>query len=312
MIDRKPRLLALRALNLGDLLVAVPALRALRTGFPGHHIILAAPQWLGEVVDLIGSVDELLPTSGLDTAIAVGRQDIDVAVNLHGNGAQSRSLLDAVGARVKIGHRAPGWDGPEWIDDIHERHRWTRLLTEHRVAADPEDFRLQRPKVPGIDPGAVVVHVGAAYNSRKWPTERFAAVARVLRRSGRRIILTGSAAERPRALEVAELSGLAEDSVVTGKTSLGGLAAWIANAALLISADTGAAHLASAFATPSVVLFGPAPPARWGPPRGPHIVLTDEAVRRGDVFASTPDPALLAVTAQDVLDAVATLPVDRL
>jgi ADP-heptose:LPS heptosyltransferase len=67
--------------------------------------------------------------------------------------------------------------------------------------------------------------------------------------------------------------------------------------------DTGAAHLATAYATPSVVLFGPAPVARWGPPAGPHVVLTDEQLRVGDVFATEPDPALLAVSPEDVLAA---------
>ena len=69
----------------------------------------------------------------------------------------------------------------------------------------------------------------------------------------------------------------------------------------------GAAHLASAYGTPSVVLFGPAPPEIWGPPPGPHIVLTRAELRRGDTFAHRPDPALLAVTVQDVLAAVGEL-----
>ena len=53
------------------------------------------------------------------------------------------------------------------------------------------------------------------------------------------------------------------------------------------------------------MLFGPAPPEAWGPPAsGPHVVLTDASVRRGDVFAEDPDPAILAVSAADVLTAV--------
>jgi ADP-heptose:LPS heptosyltransferase len=77
----------------------------------------------------------------------------------------------------------------------------------------------------------------------------------------------------------------------------------VADAALVVTVDTGAAHLASAYGTPSVVLFGPAPVSRWGPPAGPHVVLTDGRLRRGDVFATEPDPALLAVSADDVLEA---------
>jgi ADP-heptose:LPS heptosyltransferase len=77
---------------------------------------------------------------------------------------------------------------------------------------------------------------------------------------------------------------------------------------VLVTVDTGAAHLASAYGTPSVVLFGPAPPEVWGPPAdGPHVVLTDARLRRGAAFADDPDPALLAVTADEVVAAARSL-----
>jgi ADP-heptose:LPS heptosyltransferase len=89
---------------------------------------------------------------------------------------------------------------------------------------------------------------------------------------------------------------------------LGEFAAVIAEARLVVTADTGAAHLASAYGRPSVVIFGPAPPEEWGPPvGGPHIVLTDASRRRGDTFGAQPDPALLAVTPADVLAAAGGL-----
>ncbi|MFD1211350.1 glycosyltransferase family 9 protein, partial [Arthrobacter sp. GCM10027362] len=121
------------------------------------------------------------------------------------------------------------------------------------------------------------------------------------------LVLTGSSAERARAVAVAELAGLPAASVVAGHQSLAEFAALIADAALVISADTGAAHLATAYGRRSVVIFGPAPAAEWGPPPGPHIVLTDESRRVGDTFSAVPDPALLAVTAGDVLAAAARL-----
>ncbi|WP_449062773.1 glycosyltransferase family 9 protein, partial [Planomonospora algeriensis] len=61
-------------------------------------------------------------------------------------------------------------------------------------------------------------------------------------------------------------------------------------------------HLASAFATPSVVLFGPVPPALWGPPPGgPHTALW--AGSRGDPHGERPDPGLLRIEVPQVLDA---------
>jgi ADP-heptose:LPS heptosyltransferase len=147
-----------------------------------------------------------------------------------------------------------------------------------------------------------VLHVGAFYGARAWPVDRFAAVARALADHGRPVVVSGGPADRGRAEEVTRLAGLPDDLDLAGQLDLADLAALIADAALLVSADTGAAHLASAYGTPSVVIFGPAAPEHWGPPLGgPHIALTDARVRRGEVFVEDPDPALLAVTADQVV-----------
>jgi ADP-heptose:LPS heptosyltransferase len=133
-------------------------------------------------------------------------------------------------------------------------------------------------------------------------------VAAALRGGGHRVLLTGSAAERPLALAVAAAAGLDGSSVLAGDTDPEGLTALVAHARLLVCGDTGVAHLASAFGTPSVVLFGPVTPAQWGPPAGgPHRTLTADAARRGDPFADDPDPALLGVGVPDVLAAVEQL-----
>ncbi|WP_309067753.1 glycosyltransferase family 9 protein [Microbacterium sp.] len=315
--DGRPELLALRALKLGDLLVAVPAIHALRRAFPQHRLVLAVPAWLEPVVDLVDGVDALLPTPGLDDPLPLERGRIDIAVNLHGSGPESRGLVDALGARVSIVHRVEELDGfaggdaeaeqapPAWRAELHERRRWVRLVGAYGVAGDPGEVRLRSaPAIPELE-GATVLHVGAAYGSRLWPVARFAAVAEALAAEGHRVVFTGGAGERERALGVATAAGLAQERVLAGRLDLGRFAGVIQRARLVVSADTGAAHLASAYGTPSVVLFGPASPEQWGPPPGPHVVLTDARLRRGDVFAPDPDPALLAVTVDDVLAAAA-------
>ncbi|MBK0419722.1 glycosyltransferase family 9 protein [Leucobacter sp. CSA1] len=300
-----PRLLALRALKLGDLLVAVPAIRAIRRARPDHRLILAMPEWLRPIIDLIGGVDEHHAAPGLDEPLPIAPGRIDTAVNLHGNGPESRAVIDALEARAVVAHG----DRVPWLDGILERRRWVRLVEAFGMPGDPDEVRIERPSVPPlVGGGAAVVHVGAFYGSRQWPAERFGVVAESLASEGRRVVFTGSGAERARALDVARLAGLPEDAVLAGRMSLGEFAAQIADAELVVSADTGAAHLASAYGTPSVVLFGPAPPEEWGPPPGPHIVLTDASQRRGETFSEEPDPALLAVTARDVLAAVRDLP----
>jgi ADP-heptose:LPS heptosyltransferase len=288
--------LALRALKLGDLLVAVPALRALRRHWPEHRLQLATSAWLDPVARLVGGIDELVPTDGLSPLCGV--ESPDVAVNLHGAGPQSNRVLDALSPRRRIGHRGHGWDGPSWLDDLHERQRWCRLLAAHGIDCDPDDLHLQPPPGPSVAPGAVVIHPGAGYGSRRWPIERYAEVAA---RVDGRVVVTGTAAERDLALAV----GVPEPDVLAGRLGLAELAAVVAEARLVVSADTGVAHLSYAYRTPSVVLFGPAPVEQWGPPAdGPHRSLTVADVRRGDPFTADPDPALLAVGVDDVLAAI--------
>ena len=144
------------------------------------------------------------------------------------------------------------------------------------------------------------------YASRRWPADRWAQVARALAADGHRVLVTGSQAERSLALEVAERAGLPSDAVLAGRTDLLELVALVAASRLLLSGDTGTAHVATAVGTPSVVLFGPASPHRWSPPvqRTRHRVLWSG--RTGDVFADAPDPGLLALTPDAVLAEAAT------
>lgn len=300
----RPILLALRALKLGDLLVAVPALHGLRRAYPDHELVFAGPGWLQPVAALVGDIDALLPTPGLDDLLPLEPGIVDVAVNLHGNGPESRAVIDALEPRVKMVHRSPSDpDALPWLDGILERHRWARLVSAFGASADEDDVAISVPDEEPLARGAAVIHVGAFYGSRQWPVERFAAVAAALREDGMRVMLTGGGADRERAEAVAAAVGIPDEDVLAGRTDLTALAALIAAAAVVVTADTGAAHVASAYGTPSVIVFGPAPVAEWGPPAGPHIALTDASLRRGDAFADTPDPALLSVTADDVLAA---------
>jgi ADP-heptose:LPS heptosyltransferase len=313
--DDRPVALALRALHLGDLLVAVPALRSLRRAHPEHHLVLATTATLAPLVDRIGGIDTLLPTAD-PSAVPWRGQQPNVVVNLHGTGPQSHRALDALGPRRRIGFRCPtvepGWEGLEWADVVaahpHERARWCALLEAVGLPADPDDLRLAAPAARHPAEAPVVVHPGARYGAKRWPADRFSAVAAALERPDCPVVVTGSPDERALALAVADAAGLARDRVLAGRTDLGELCDLVAGARLVISGDTGIAHVASAYATPSVVLFGPVDPAQWGPPAGgPHVALARPADRRGAPFADDPDPALLAIDVDDVLTAAASV-----
>ena len=297
----QPTLVAYRALGLGDLLTGVPALRALRDAFPEHRLVLAAPAVLAPLAALSGAVDELIDTAALAVP-AVHKADL--AVNLHGCGPESHRALLASRPRRLIAFEAPAvpWRGPAWRDGEHEVARWCRLLEESGIPADPARLDLRQPPTTAVAvTGATVVHPGAASPARRWPAERWAAVARAENEAGRRVVVTGSEAERPLAQRVAQGAGLDPEAVLAGRTDLMQLAAVVAAAGRVLCGDTGVAHLATAFGVPSVLLFGPTPPAEWGPPpeRAQHVVIHRGA--RGDPHGGAPDPGLLAISVDDVL-----------
>jgi ADP-heptose:LPS heptosyltransferase len=118
-------------------------------------------------------------------------------------------------------------------------------------------------------------------------------------------VITGSVAEQELARRVVGAAGHAGVRSAAGLLGLDELAALVAAAGLVVCGDTGVAHLATAYGTPSVVLFGPTPPALWGPPAfGPHRVIWRGGC--GDPHADRPDPGLLAIGVDEVLTAVET------
>ncbi|MFD5448987.1 glycosyltransferase family 9 protein [Streptomyces sp. NPDC127100] len=310
----RPRVLVLRALGLGDLLAAVPALRALRRAYPGHELVLATPAELAPVAAATGAVDRVLPAA--EPGRAVPRTldwtgpPPDVAVDLHGNGPPSHRLLMSLRPRELLAFAHPGTpevEGPPWYPDEHERDRWCRLLTAYGIDADPADLHLPRPHTPSPAPGATVLHPGAGAPSRCWPVERFAAVAEALRARGRRVVVTGGADEGDLVARLAKLADLPDADVFAGGLPLDRLSALLAAARAVVSGDTGVAHLAVAHAVPSVTLFGPVPPSRWGPPdHFRHRALWHPGPD-GDPHGHETDPALLRIGTDEVLEALDAL-----
>ena len=311
-VDDSSAVLALRASGLGDLLAVVPALRALQRHYSNRPLVLATPVWLAPLALASGAVDEILPTTGPDALTWSRPHPPAVAVNLHGCGPQSHRALDRTRPVERIGCRAAGWTGPDCAElaarHPHERARWCALLEAYGIPADPTDLCLPAPPGAAGNGPAIIVHPGGGFGAKLWPADRFAAVAAALDRTDAPVVITGSAAERPLAEQVAGAAGLPPRRVLAGQTELPELARLVAGASLVISGDTGIAHLAAAYGAPSVVLFGPVPASRWGPPAdGPHVALSRDEARRGDPFAGDPDPALLGVTVADVLAAARSL-----
>jgi ADP-heptose:LPS heptosyltransferase len=311
--------LVLRALGLGDALTGIPALRGLRRAWPDRWLLLAGDPRIGRWFKDLGLVDEVLPTSDLDPLAwpppAVLGTGGHLAVNLHGSGPQSHRVLAATAPDRLLGFRQPGAghpDGPPWRPDEHEVDRWCRLVATAGGACTRDDLRLE-PLGPRS--AEVVRHPGAAGPARRWPAPRWARLAAHLITAGHRVILTGAPAEAPLCAEIASATDdlMGRPSVVestAGRLTLPELAGRIAAAGLLVCGDTGVAHLATAYSTPSVLLFGPTSPDLWGPAVDPHlhtVLWHGDAHRPGDPHGTVVDPALATITTSEVVAAVDAL-----
>ncbi len=107
---------------------------------------------------------------------------------------------------------------------------------------------------------------------------------------------------------LAKQARLPDTDVFGGGLPFGRLSALVADARAVVSGDTGIAHLAVAHAAPSVTLFGPVPPSRWGPPAHPRHQVLWHPGPDGDPHGRRTDPVLLRIRPEDVLDALDRLP----
>ncbi|MFL5685042.1 MAG: glycosyltransferase family 9 protein [Chloroflexota bacterium] len=287
-----------RALVLGDMLCSVPTFRALRRRFPDARITLIGLRWARQFVDRFGAyIDDFVEFAGfpgiverdVDPARVIGSiaelqaRHFDLAIQLHGSGLTSNGFVSLLGARMTAGFVLPGTAPPSppaagiWVEYLghgREVHRLLRIAEalggevddspEFPLGADDEAdlaAALPFPLVPGR---YVVVHPGASHPPRRWPAEQFAAAADHLARSGLRIVITGTEAEREVARAVAER--MEEPALdLSGTTSLGALGVLIRDSALMLANDTGVSHVAAGVRTPSVILFSEADPVRWAP-----------------------------------------------
>ncbi len=336
-MSSRPSLVVVRDSALGDLLTALPALRGLRRAYPDHEIITTCPASLRPLAEWLRVADafqsEVKSDRAIDPAahpvvdrvILAGRwltevnPDVLVWLRVPEDPEPVRQLAASRPRRI-IAYALPGFVPsercPEFTFEDHILRRWSRLLATFDVPTDDEDLYLDRYlehqfrrgcSLPPAEQGLTVIHPGAGGGSRHWPTERWALVASWLRQAGHKVVLTGSHSEADIAARVRSAANLPRDCDLTGRTDVLSLTAIVAGARLVLSTDTGPAHLAIAFRRPSVTLFGPVPPAWWGPPPGAALHVCLWRGTHGDPYAREADPGLLRISVEDVLHAVTGL-----
>jgi ADP-heptose:LPS heptosyltransferase len=320
----------LRALQLGDMMCAVPALRALAAAFPEARITLIGLPWARqfaarfrrylhgylEFPGFPGMPERQVDLRGLPEFFEGARSArFDLVLQMHGSGELTNPLAVLLGGARTAGFFRPGRFCPDparyapWRDDEHEVLRWLRLA--EALGAPPRGTHLEFPfhepdyeewRAFGLRHYAVL-HPGSQLASRRWPAERFAEVGDALAREGLRVAITGTAREALLTRRVKDM--MREPALdLAGRTSLGGLAALIARARLLVSNDTGVSHIAAATRTPSVVVACGSDPARWAPLNHDlHRVLYAPVACRPCAYAECPigHPCALDVSVSEVL-----------
>jgi ADP-heptose:LPS heptosyltransferase len=311
------RIAVLRANAIGDFIVVVPALEALRAAYPEAEITYLGtalhPGWLAgrpgpwDRVEAVPAAEDVgdaekftRETPELARFLAGQRaRRYDLAVQLHGGGGNSNPFTCRLGARLTVGSRAPGAPALDrWVPYLYYQHEVLRFLEvvglvgavpvtlEPRIAVVERDRReaaaalAALPGSPAVRPASrgagggmgegageaapdgdgyrgrplVAVHAGANDPRRRWPPDRFAAVADALAERGAQVVLVGaptdaglsSAVRRAMRREAADL---------TGRLSLSGLTGLLARCMLMVGNDSGPRHLAAAAGTATVAVY---------------------------------------------------------
>ncbi|WP_336660723.1 glycosyltransferase family 9 protein [Leucobacter sp. USHLN153] len=289
--------------SMGDVLISGPAIRAV--AHQSEVVLLCGPLGAGGAALLPGVSRTLVweapwisepwrevsraHTEHLISAVrATGAEEAVILTSFHQSPLPLAMLLRLAGvARItgaSVDHAGslldvrlrPGEDLPE---DLPEPER-ALAIAEAAGFPSLDDGRLAvvpPPETTALtgDAPYIVLHPGAAVPARRWPVEHFARLARLLTDSGRRVVITGGAGE---AMLTARVRDAAPDAVdLAGACTPQELAGVLARADVLVSGNSGPAHLAAAVRTPVVSLFSPVVPAvKWAPYGVPVRLLGDQ------------------------------------
>ena len=325
-----------RALQLGDMLATVPALRALRMALPEATISLIGLPWACTFVERFGNyLDRLIEFPGFpglpECELEIGaipaflsrmqEERFDLVLQMHGSGGITNPLVVLFGAKQVAGFYLPGQFCPDPTRFLSYPPNDPEIAVHVRLmqflGVPPQGMHLEWPLGEddrgelgmlaahhGLQRGGYVcVHPGAQLASRRWPVDRFAAVADALAARGLRVVLTGTAGEAHLTRAVAAaMQAPAVD--LAGQTSLGSLGALVESARLIVCNDTGVSHVAAALRVPSVVIASGSDVARWRPlDHERHRVLWHDTDCRPCAYSVCPigHSCALGVSVQSVL-----------
>ncbi|WP_423146186.1 glycosyltransferase family 9 protein [Rubrolithibacter danxiaensis] len=284
-----------RALQLGDMLCTIPAIRALRKAYPDAQITLIGLPWAQALVErLTAYFDNFIPFAGFpglpeqpfnaknfaDFLAKVQSENFDLVLQMQGNGSIVNPLAELFGAAHTAGFFKRDHYYPdnnlfmEYPDYGHEIERHIQLMEFLGIPSKGTNLEFplyEKDYTDFEDAGLnlragnyVCIHPGSRGTSRRWPTAYFAQLADAVAEKGLMVVITGTKDELDIVNDVKNQMNN-KPIIAAGKTSIGAVAVLIKNSFGLISNCTGVSHIASALGKRSIVISMDGEPERWAP-----------------------------------------------
>ncbi len=303
--ERPKRILAIQLWGIGETILTLPAFSHLRKRFPNARIDVLCTERNRSVYELFEGVDGIVV---LETGVrgllrwlreAVAKKDkrYDVAIDFE-EYLNVSSILAFFSAKTSIGFshgkRAKLYDAVVGYNDRqHVVRTFEELLKPLGITERSQELKSlklrkkdkkraeNKLKKTGIRNGFAIVAPGAAESSkaRMWPLERYAELCqKIAKELGIKVLVTGSRAEKEICDFVARKAGKGVQSLTD--LSVPELVSLVSRAMVVVSNDSGTMHIGAAQKTPTIGLFGPNTPARFGPfGKGNRAVYKKEACR---------------------------------
>jgi ADP-heptose:LPS heptosyltransferase len=289
------KIAVVRANALGDFIVTLPALAAVKETYPHVELVLLGKPWHKVflegrkspvdrvvVVPVLPGVRDETGESASEEELArffeeMRAEEFDIAMHFQGDGRSLNSFVRNLGARLCVGLSSPGaLDLDRSLPFVYYQSEVIRylevvaLIGAQTSFLDPvigvreEDLTAARAVFPQLDEQYIVLHCGAHDLRRMWSVEKFAAVGDALMDKGFLVVLTGDTHESV-IIDAVRGQMCHTPIVLMGKLSLGGLCGVLSRAALVVSNDTGPLHLARAVGALTIGLYWAPNVINWGP-----------------------------------------------
>ena len=320
--------------RIGDLVLTVPAIAALRKDFPAANITLVVAHGSRELLPAIPGVDRTFVARGrvtdatqwialaaakFDYCLDFSRTDRSAFLSLL-SGAQKRITYDTI-RREPLRQLSYNEFVPSQVRFAHTVDHHLALLAPLGSHDASGEVRLVLP--PAAEANAagllgekklganfIVIHPGSARAEKFWVARRWAEVADwISEHEKAQVVLTGGKARMERE-HIARIEKHLRRPVVdlSGQLDLLSLAALLRRARLLLTIDSAPMHLAGALGTPQVALFGPTNPFHWRPRFAPAIILrAGTSGPMTDFVPLQPPVAMKEISTAEVIDAIGSL-----